>query len=139
MRGVTSNVIPGRKGPFGLIVLPTHARVLAEQGWTKKGIACHISQYARVQADRDPGTYGPLLVPPPIEYMPTHPMDTMPILRDPNWIRVIVAGGAGNFMGLLVGAWWPGYDWVTRKIETPANWAQLVKKYKDLVPNYVRY
>jgi len=92
MRGVTSNVIPGRKGPFGLIVLPTHAKVLAEQGWTKKGIAYHISQYARVQYDRDPGTYGPLLVPPPIEYMPTHPMDTMPILRDPNWIRVIVAG-----------------------------------------------
>jgi hypothetical protein len=139
MRGVTSNIIPGRKGIFCLMVLPTHAKVLAEKGWSKKGIAYHISQYARVQFDRDPGLYGPLLTPPPIQYMPTHPADTMPILRDPNWIRVVVGGGAGNFMGLLVGSVWPNHDWTTKKVELPANWAQLVKKYKDLVPNYVRY
>jgi len=110
------------------------------KGWNKKQIATFISQYARIPANRDVGIYGPLLVLPPKEYTAMYPDDTMPLLPIPEWIRIIVAGGPGNFMGIHQSSYpAPGIEWVTRKIKLPKNWAQLVKKYKDLVPNYVRY
>jgi len=139
LRGVTSNIIAGRKGLFCLILNPVHAKALVSTGWTKKQIAAYIFEYARVPANRDPGIYGPVLVPPPKEYVPMHPTDSMPMLYSPDWVRVIIAGGPGNFMGLLQGSWWPDYDWVTKKVELPANWDKLVEKYKNIVPTYVRY
>ena len=63
----------------------------------------------------------------------------MPILRNPDWIRILVAGGAGNFIGLHTGGWVEGMEWATEKIELPVNWNKLVKKYKNIVPNYARY
>jgi len=140
LHGVTSNIIPGRKGLFCLLLPPVHARTLAGGSWTKKEIAAYISQYARVPAYRHPD-YIPGALPgvPPKEVVIVNPMDTMPILRDPDWIRTIVAGGAGNFMCLFGGDWQLGGDWITKKVELPANWDKLVEKYKNIVPTYVHY
>jgi len=140
LSGVTYNIVPCRRGLFALVVNPTHARTLAGCGWTKKEIAAYISNYARVPAYRhadyvygaDPGV-------PPKELVKVNPMDSMPILRTPDWIRVIVAGGPGNIMSLFTGQWLPDTDWVTKKVKLPENWDILVNKYRDIVPMYIRY
>jgi hypothetical protein len=132
LRGVISNVMPGRRG-LSLMLIPPHARTLASHGWTKKEIAAFISEYARVPAYRHPEYWGSWL--PEKERPPINPEDPVSILRNPDWIRVFVAGGPGNFIGLIMG----GISWVTKKAELPRNWAELVKKWKDIVPKYVKY
>jgi len=142
LRSVISNVIPARRGLFCLMLIPSHARTLAEKGWTKKKVAEFISEYARVPAYRHQKYYGVGAVTWGLtkEQMScVNPMDSMSILHDPDWIRILVAGGPGAFMGLLGGSWFPKADWITRKVEIPADWDNLVRKYKDLVPTYIRY
>ena len=141
LTGVIYNVLPGRRGLFCLILPPAHAKTLAANGWTKKQIKVFISEYARVPAYRQgggmhPGSYLGVL---PKERLPMNPEDPVAIFWEPDWIRVIVAGGPGNFMGLVQGGMAEGMDWVTKKLELPANWDKLVKKYKDIVPTYARY
>jgi hypothetical protein len=132
LRGVISNVMPGRRG-LSLMLIPPHARTLASHGWTEKEIATFISEYARVPSYRHPEYWESWL--PEKEHPPIEPEDPVSILRNPDWIRVFVAGGPGNFMGLIMG----GISWVTKEAELPRNWAELVKKWEDVVPKYVKY
>jgi len=138
LRGVISNIIPGRRGLFCLILHPSHARTLFGKGWTKKEVATFVSEYARVPAFRHPGYYHVTLVP-TRGGLPVDALDSMAILDNPDWIRIIVAGGPGNFLGLFQGVWLEGMDWVTKKVELPGNWDKLVKKYRDIVPTYASY
>lgn len=138
LRGVISNIIPARRGLFCLLLHPSHARTLAGKGWTKKEIATFISEYARVPGYRHPLYYGTTMVPPKVR-LSLDPTDSIAILDNPDWIRIIVAGGPGNILGLFGGAWLKGADWVTKKVELPGNWDKLVKKYKGLVPTYSLY
>jgi hypothetical protein len=69
--------------------------------------------------------------------------DTVPVLPEKDWIRVIVAGGqgaiVGQFIGPPAGASGEGMTWITTKVDLPGNWESLAAKYKDLAPKYVRY
>ena len=54
--------------------------------------------------------------------------DSVSILPDPEWIRVIVAGGQGAIVGQFVGApvelfrgTGQGATWITNRIELPAQ------------------
>jgi hypothetical protein len=58
-----------------------------------------------------------------------------PTPRDPDPIQIFVFGGFGSWIGFLQG----GPSPITKKVELPKNWAQLVKKYKNIVPTYARY
>jgi len=65
--------------------------------------------------------------------------DTLPLVRDPRVIRVLVAGGPGSFIAHAMGGIpTPGCAEI-QKIEFPKNWDKLVKKYRNVVPNYIRY
>jgi hypothetical protein len=139
LTGAVYNIVPCRRGPICWVMPPQHAKILADKGWTKKEIRSYISQYARVPAHHhidfvrgEPGV-------PPKVLATVNPTDTMPIIYNPDWVRVLVAGGPGNIMGLFQGQWLAGSEWVTTKIELTANWDKLVKKYKGLVPTYFRY
>jgi len=137
---VIYNIQPGERGLFLLELLPIHARTLANEGWTKKKIKTFISEYARAPAYRNPYYWGHIAGVPAKEWIPANPMDSMRMLRDPDQIRIIVAGGPGAFIGMYIGGGPGGESWgATKKIELPANWDKLVKKYKDVVPTYVRY
>ncbi len=59
----------------------------------------------------------------------------------PEWVRVLVAGEPANTMGLAIGLHMGGRNrqFVTKKLQLPANWDKLVEKYRNLVPTYVRY
>ena len=71
---------------------------------------------------------------------PLNPYDSVAILRSPDLVRVLVAGGPGG-TGISMASGGEGWvkEWVTKKIELPSNWDSLVKKYKNIVPTYVRY
>ncbi|MBN1191667.1 MAG: hypothetical protein JXA46_18080 [Dehalococcoidales bacterium] len=139
LRSVVYN-IPPHGGPFCLLLTPSQARFLAD--WTKKEIASFIAHHTLFPLYRLRLYYGGgtdwarksggdkiLLL---------NPEDNVPVFHNPDLIHIIVAGGAGNNMGLLLGS--PGLPQpVTRKAELPGNWSELVKKYRDLEPVYLRY
>lgn len=139
IRGITCQVPPGRRGLFLITLNPVHTKIVADKGWTKKEIITYVSEFARVPVSRHPSYNGGSLIALPKAYHATNPMDSAPLLENPAWIRIIVAGGPGNFTGLYSGSCWEGGDWVTKKVDLPANWDNLVKKYKNIVPTYAMY
>ncbi|MFH1651857.1 MAG: hypothetical protein ABID87_07160 [Chloroflexota bacterium] len=140
LNSIIYNILPWPRGLFCLILPPVHAKTLANRGWKKKEIASFISEFARVPAYRHGGYWKSIPEVPAKERVPMNPEDSMRILLDPDWIRVIVAGGPGNFMGLLTGGSSVGHSaWVTKEVILPENWDELVAKYRNIVPKYLRY
>ena len=147
LRAILYNLIP-RGGPC-IIMTPQHAKIMADKGWTKNDIKTFISQQARVPAYHIPsywGTSSPQAVPgrPPGLFKGRVPMnhtDTMPLIGDPDAISMVVAGGAGAFIGLLMpgGVLSDKNAATTMKVELPSNWDELVKKYANVMPTYIRY
>jgi hypothetical protein len=132
LRAVMSNMVP-RWRQLTLMVPPGHAETLADAGWTKEEIASYLYEYARVPAYRTPEFWGV----PGIQRVrpPLNAEDPAPLLRSPDSFRMVVAGGAGSFMGMAYGAG----TWVTKKVDLPAGWDALVRKYRTMVPNHLRY
>ena len=111
-----------------------HAKAMAEGGWTKKEIAEYIHEFARKRAINTQAYWGQWM--PERRRQPLNPDYPIPLYRSPDLIRVLVAGGAGAlFTKLIMG----GTGWVTKKIQLPGNWDELVAKYHGIVPTYVRY
>ena len=111
-----------------------HAKALAEGGWTKKEIAEYIHEYARKPAIDTQEYWGQWM--PVRRRQPLNPGYPVAVYRNPDLIRVLVAGGAGAlFTKLITG----GTGWVTKRIQLPSEWSKLVDKYRGLVPTYVRY
>jgi hypothetical protein len=139
LRAIVYNLIPGRVGGFSLVLAPQNARTLASKGWSKKDVKVFIAEYGRVPAYRlasywalrHGGLYG--------EKVPMIDTDMVPLVRDPNTLRVIVAGGPGVFIGEFMGVGFaPGQNAI-KKVELPTNWDKLLIKYKNIVPTYARY
>ncbi len=95
-----------------ILVCPSHAATLAEAGWTRQRLQEHF------QAIR-----------------PEAPRTGVGLLSDRDSVRVLCAGGPGAWIGLVMGVG----RWVSRPIALPANWDQLVRRYREYVPNYLRY
>jgi hypothetical protein len=136
---IVGSIVPARMGLFIAILTPNNARSLARAGWTKQAVKDYIVKNARVPDDYyqrlglgtraegfDPGNaMGPGV----------DPQILRPTRERPEPARVFVYGGFGSWLGFAQG----GPPPITRKIELPKNWAQLVKKYRNIVPTYVRY
>ncbi|MBI2858832.1 MAG: hypothetical protein HYX90_07120 [Chloroflexi bacterium] len=148
LRTLVSNILPGRSGLCSILIPPAHAHTLADKGWTKQRIADFISEYARVPASHHPGYYKARansflnLADEHIRCLNYN--DSLPILDDPDWIRIVVTGGPGNFLGIAQGPYYAqnsveGQTWVTKSVALPANWDSLVRRYADLVPQYAEY
>jgi hypothetical protein len=105
-----------------LVVIPSHAKILSAEGWTKKKVKEYIAQHAMPPF---PSIVGGTTTPrPPI---------------DVDNLTILVAGGPGAWMGLHRSAGGFGNAFVTKKLELPKNWDKLVAKYRDLKPDYVKY
>jgi hypothetical protein len=135
---IVGNITPARMGGLGVVLTPTNAKALSARGWTKKAIKDYVIKNARVPDDyytrlglnasgpfdrgnpSGPGSGPEIFHPGP---------------RDPDPVQVLVFGGFGSWMGFIQGI----FPTITKKVELPKNWAQLVKKYKNVVPTYVRY
>jgi hypothetical protein len=114
-------------GPWNmscLIVIPSHARILSKEGWTKKKLKEFILKNARSASPSRRGNSDVLSQPPPV---------------DTDGLIIVVAGGPGAWMGMLRSVGGIENSFVTKKIELPRNWDKLVAKYKDVVPVYKKY
>ena len=134
------NLPPGRSGLTCLLMTPTQAKTLAQNGWTKPMIRKYVYEFGRVPAYRHPSFHdGGGWTKRSPETIPPHAMDSATIVPSPEHIRVLVAGGPGAFMGLACGGGLPGGQFVTKKIRLPSHWTKLAAKYRSLVPVYEKY
>ena len=112
-----------------LIVIPSHAKILADAGWTKEKLKQFVLENAssgtpaRTQKDANASE---VLSAPPRAY-------------NTGELMVIVAGGPGAWMAALRSVGGIQNSFVTKKIELPRNWEELVKKYRNIVPIYTEY
>jgi hypothetical protein len=107
-----------------LLVVPSHAKVLSSEGWTKKKIKEYILE----------NSVSPF---PPAQGGQGTPIP--PAKPNPDELMIVVAGGPGAWIGLLRSAGGWENNFVTRKIDLPRNWDKLVAKYKNVVPTYAGY
>ena len=133
---VIYNIPPARGGMLCVLVNPTLAKYLADEGWTKKDIQTFIKEYARCTPDKHwHKTIGQM----PKELVPFTDTDSMPLIAGDDQVIVVVSGKFSSYVGLAMGMVLPEARFVTKRIELPAKWDQLVEKYKDIVPTYIRY
>jgi hypothetical protein len=107
-----------------LILIPSWARVLSSEGWTKQKVREYLAEHA------SPGSTAGI---PSAKRPQRSNLD--------NSLIILVAGGSGSFIALLRSAG-PGFfenSFVTKKIELPKNWDRLVAKYRNMKPVYERY
>jgi hypothetical protein len=106
-----------------LIVIPDHAKIFKSEGWTKQQVKEFV-----IKQSSSPTAGG---------IMGGNARRARG-LQNEDFI-LVVAGGPGVWQGLLQSAGGFKNSFVSRKINLPKNWDKLVAKYKNLVPNYVRY
>ena len=134
---VAGSIVPSRFGLFTLVLTPNNAQSLAKEGWSKQAVKEYIIKNTRVHEDY----YQRLgLDNPKTEQNAflavgggSEIFHRSKISPDP--VYICVYGGFGSWMGFLQG----GSSPITKKVDLPKNWVQLVNKYKNVVPNYVRY
>lgn len=114
MQTIADGLFPSTAGQMwtNVLLLPVHARTLADAGWSKQAVADFINDHAR------PGIGG----------------DFVTVTDGRGEVRVIVCGGPGNWIVLTKGG-----KGLTKKIELPANWDKLVARYRNMAPTYARY
>jgi hypothetical protein len=139
------NVNPGRTigGMNCFILVPSHARALARKGWGKREIKDFISENATAPFYRLrhylSGVRGIIGKNSSLS-LAFNPMDPIRLVQNPDNTMILVAGGAGAFMASLHSAGgWLDSGYVTKKIVLPPNWRELVERYKEVKPAYVRY
>ncbi len=114
-------------GPWNmscLVIIPSHAKVLSAEGWTKSKLKDFILKNATSPFPARKENADVLSQPPPAES---------------DGLLIVVAGGPGAWMGMLRSVGGIENGFITKKIELPRNWDKLVAKYKDVVPVYAGY
>lgn len=106
-------------GGICFLLNPTHASWLANSGRTKKDIIDYLFEYASISMYR---------------FQSRSPQDSS---TSHGSTQIIVAGGPGNQMGIIAGA--PFHRFITKKVEFPKSWDNLVRKYRDIIPQYIKY
>ncbi len=137
---IVGSVVPARQGAFAVLLTPNNAGSLANGGWSKETVKEFIMKntvvpegyYKRLGLDDSkPFDRGNVVIANTAEKNAI--FIASPRFPDP--VQVFVLGGFGSWMGFLQGGPAP----MTIKVELPKDWAQLVKKYKNVVPTYARY
>ncbi len=123
-KGLVETYASLNPGMSCLLVVPSHARVLSDEGWTKQKVRDYVL------ANSAPPF-------PPVQGGEGTPVQPTAQSRDE--LMIVVAGGPGAWIGLLRSAGGWENSFVTKKIELPRNWDKLVAKYKNIVPVYMGY
>jgi len=135
---IVGSLTPARMGSLTVLLTPTNAASLSSSGWSKKAVKDYVVENAVVHEDYfsrlglkadKPFDRGNVTGP------GSGPRIFLPNPNNPEPVQVFVFGGFGSWLGFLQGI----DPLVTKKIELPGNWAQLVKKYRNVVPTYLRY
>jgi hypothetical protein len=113
------------------IVIPSHAKTLAREGWTKKKLKEFLLKGSDSPIDSFLQREG--------EEESKDVLSQPPAAIDTDSLLILVAGGPGAWTGLLKSVGGIKNDFVTKKITLPRDWDALVKKYRNVVPLYVMY
>ena len=138
LRAIVDNMPRGMR--YNIIITPTHAKNLLREGYDKEKIRKYIVDNRVVSPAKmaELMKMGPLGMK-GVNDIPVNDAGMAPLIDDPRFIRIIVAGGPGAWIAHLAGGGaTPGKKEI-QKIELPKNWDSLVEKYKDIVPEYERY
>jgi hypothetical protein len=114
-------------GMYIVVVPPGTAKILSQEGYTKKKVKEYIYAHTAPSA--------PFLQP-NTKDSPAPPL--MPPKPNPDNMTVLVAGGPGGVY-IASGVWIQWQEYVTKKLELPKAWDKVVAKYKNLVPVYAKY
>ena len=125
-----ANKVRGR-GLSCFLVPPGAAKTVASEGWTKTKAKEYFQDKVTVSFSSLPQFIQ-------VTMPDMKPDDPIPIMQDLEGLMILVAGGPGG-MYYASGARIQGQNFVTKQIQFPANWDQLVPKYKNLVPIYAKY
>ena len=123
-KGILDTLVSmGTTSMSSVILIPSWAKVLAGEGYTKQDVKDYIAAHRKT-----------------VE-IPGFPNTANTVKMDTENLMILVAGGPGSFIGLLksVGPEFFNNALVTKKIELPKNWDRLVAKYSNLKPIYERY
>ncbi|MEJ2108586.1 MAG: hypothetical protein P8Z37_01490 [Acidobacteriota bacterium] len=115
------------------IVIPSHAKILSDAGWTKKKLkefllsrsVSPIGEYLGRKTDD--------------EISSDEILSSPPSAAAADSLMVLVAGGPGAWTALLRSVGGIKNEFVTVEIKLPQNWDQLVRKYKNVKPVYEKY
>ena len=110
------------KGDTFVVLGPEHARMLAEAGWRKRDVKMFLFEHARKpvgllrrggppQGDSNRGHFWPRFVD------PSEDAQRVPVVRRPDNINIIVAGGAGGPHSVYLPGW--GSAKVIQQISLP--------------------
>ncbi len=113
------------------IVIPSHAKTLASEGWTKEKLKKFLLHGADSPIDSFLQREG--------EEESKDLLSQPPAAIDTDSLLILVAGGPGAWTGLLKSVGGIKNDFVTKKIKLPRDWDTLVKKYKNVFPIYAMY
>ena len=112
----------GAGGMSALIVIPSWAKVLSGEGYTKQQVKEYIAEHSAS----------------PFASLPGAQPKARPKMDIDN-LMILVAGGPGSFMMLVRSVGGFENALVSKKIELPKNWDKLAAKYKNIVPDYEKY
>jgi hypothetical protein len=123
-KGILNSLVTmGTTSMSSVILIPSWAKVLSSEGYTKQKVKDYIAEHSK-----------PVVI-------SGFESVTNPAKMDTENLMILVAGGPGSFIGLLksVGPSFFNNTLVTKKIVLPKDWDKLVTKYSNLKPIYERY
>jgi hypothetical protein len=133
LRSVVDSMPRGMR--YNIVITPTHAKNLFREGYDKAKVKKYIVEHKLVTTARMQA----MLVNTAQQTGKGSETEMVLQIQDPRFIHIIVGGGPGAFIAHLTGGGaTPGKKEI-QKIELPKNWAKLIAKYKNVVPNYAKY
>jgi hypothetical protein len=109
-----------------VIVIPQLAKTLADGGFTKERLKQFILENGAPARKTQTADASTVLATPPRAF-------------NTEELMILVAGGPGAWAATLRSVGGISNSFVSKKVELPRNWDELVKKYRNIVPVYVEY
>ncbi len=122
------------------ILSPGCAKKLADEGWTKKDILAYVVEYARKPASEwnirwlTGNNHRPKDV-----ILPVDPSHSARKFWSTEHLLIVVGGSNYGASGVAYGGGGDHGGPSITKVQLPKDWGNLVARYKDIVPTYVRY
>ena len=125
---------------MAIIFTPKCAEMFAREGWTKQRVLNYVAEYARLPAGKVDLQWltGNSHRPKNVELPEVMTHSTRIFWSTEHMFALVGGGQAGQMMTVLAGGGDHGGPSCT-KIELPENWAELVREYQDLIPEYIPY
>ena len=125
---------------MAIIFTPKCAEMFAREGWTKQRVLNYVAEYARLPASKVDLQWltGNSHRPKNVELPEVMTHSTRIFWSTEHMFALVGGGQAGQMMTVLAGGGDHGGPSCT-KIELPENWAELVREYQDLIPEYIPY